>query len=412
MNSKKKILFVACRPPYPLDTGAKIRSYHILAGLCSKYEVDVVVFREEVHDKEWQRTAVQLGIGKLIQLENPLINTSATGAMFLKAVLKQLPVTVLKYQSIQLLDTIRELIEEDYSLLHLEHMHLAWLLHHINTPGLLYSLDAHNVETQIAERMCDMEPSLIRKAALALHARNMQKFETHAFKNTHFIMTVSNEDQSLINLKAGSTTSVSLVENGVDVDYFRPEEICLTGERLNLVFVGSMDWLPNIDGVKWFAEESFPLIKEKYPECTFTVVGRNPHESIAELAQRFAGIHITGTVDDVRPYVNKASVVVVPLRYGGGTRLKILEAFDMGKPVVSTTLGCEGIEYTNNEHLIRADTAEEIAVKCGELLSNHNLSNQIGNKARELALESYSWDSIIGTMLNSLEMHLDYLQKR
>jgi glycosyltransferase involved in cell wall biosynthesis len=412
---KPKLLFVAGRPPYPLDTGAKIRSWHILTCLCQKYQVDVLCYRCGSRDCSWEAAATSIGVGKLVEIDNQKLDYKVTPFMFISSVMRRLPVTVTKYQTKAMTEMFRELLEDDYDLVHIEHVHLSGLLKYVTDPKIVCSLDAHNVETQIADRMRDMESSLLRKTGLAVHAHNMMEFEKCAFSNSDFIMAVSSEDIGSIKMMSDSKARVSLVENGVDIEYFTPANNGLSDVINNngfgnsvvgkdeIVFVGSMDWLPNIDGVEWFVKETFPLIKAQKPYCRFTIVGRNPHPSIKALDDPSRGIIVTGTVDDVRKYVRESSVVVVPLRYGGGTRLKILEAFAMGVPVVSTALGCEGITYENDRELLLADSPRALAEACVQLLSDGKKAAEIAKAARKLALRKYSWDVITQNMLISLD---------
>jgi len=414
--SRKKILFVAGRPPFPLDTGAKIRSWHILSGFCRDYDVDVLLYQDMAHNSSWIVAAEKLGVKNLVQLKNTMLNCQVSPQMFIRAVLRGLPGTVLKYQTSTMTKMFQDmLMAGDYSLVHIEHVHLSSLFAHVADAHIVCSLDAHNVETQIVRRMIDMESSFIKKMALRIHAANMLRFEKQAFFNADLVFAVSDEDVSTIESMSDKTTSVALVENGVDITYFSPEpknkgentvvntmSHSISMEQ-SLVFVGSMDWLPNIDGVKWFVNEVLPLIRANKTECRLVVVGRNPHQSISVLDSPENGVFITGTVDDVRPFVRHATVVVVPLRYGGGTRLKILEAFAMSVPVVSTSLGCEGIKYEDSCHLLLADTPNEIAEKCCFLMENRAKADEIAQNARELVLGKYSWEAITGKMLIALD---------
>ncbi len=408
------MLFVAVRPPYPLDTGAKIRSWHILSGLCSKYSVDVLVYRDEKHDVAWSRAAKELGVNRLIQLDNSILNKNVSTVSIIWSLLRGLPATVGKYQSQDILRSFQDRLQDGYELVHIEHVHLSWLFRYVKNNTILCSLDAHNVETLIAQRMRDMERSIPRRIALGLHAYNMARFERSAFARADIVLSVSREDVKMIAEMGGKKDASVLVENGVDIAYFSPDVTAVSsdrngistvkeGEENSLVFVGSMDWQPNIDGVRWFVAEILPLIKRKIPDSRLTIVGRDPHPSICALANHEEGVIVTGTVADVRSYVRSAMVEVVPLRYGGGTRLKVLEAFAMGTPVVSTTLGCEGISYDAGRHLLLADNPEEFAKKCCTLLEDHNRRTGLAREARKLVLARYSWGAIIGKMLQALD---------
>ena len=160
-----------------------------------------------------------------------------------------------------------------------------------------------------------------------------------------------------------------------------------------IVFTGSMDWRPNQDAVEYFADDLLPILKQRDSSIESTFVGRNPPEHIVR-RDGVGGVHITGTVDDVRPYIEEAGVYIVPLRIGGGSRLKILEALAMQKPVVSTSVGAEGLEVTDGQDILIADTPSEFADQVMRLFDNPDLARQLGQRGRELVEKRYGWDSL------------------
>jgi len=403
--SRKRVLFATARAPYPLDTGAKIRTWHILSGYVDRYDVDLIHFIDSAFEADWREAASTLGVNTIFGLDNHDLNRPAALSDLLTALIKGLPVSTIKYASADFTIRMGELAPE-YDLVHVDTIHLAGCLGLLgnSSDGPFTIINAHNVEFQIARRMRDLERSLPRKLALGLHARNMCRFETRAFREADKVLAVSDEDRLQIEALAGSG-KVMLVENGVDVEYYTPADDP-AGQAENLVFVGSMDWLPNIDGMKWFVRDILPSIRTVLPEVRITIVGRRPHPDIQALHDPAAGVVVTGTVDDVRPFVREASVVVVPLRFGGGTRLKILEAFAMGKAVVSTSLGCEGILCENGRHLCIEDQAPAFARYCLELMVDEAARRRLGTQGRQLALSRYSWDAVVGRMHEALEREM------
>ena len=406
--SRPKVLFAAARAPYPLDTGAKIRSWHILAGFARRFDVEVLTYGTPATEEPWLKEAKHLGVSRVVMVDNPSLNRPVSAGMFARAALRGLPASVIKYHVPEFSARFREMIAEGPAVVHLEHVHLAGELAALNGRSirLRKTLDAHNVECLIAERMRDVEPFLPRKAALALHARNMRRFETRAFGQFDMIMAVSQEDTASIATMTGGMANAAIIENGVDETYFTPgspDEI----RSGSMVFVGSMDWLPNVDAMIWFAREVLPLVRLGRPDCSLTIVGRAPRPEVTVLHDPANGVAVTGTVDDVRPFVRQAEVVIAPLRFGGGTRLKILEAFSMAKPVVSTTVGCEGIAYTNGEHLLLGDHPRELAKACLRVMNTPGLGRKIGERGRSLAHETYAWPAVIGRMHAALDRVLD-----
>jgi polysaccharide biosynthesis protein PslH len=198
---------------------------------------------------------------------------------------------------------------------------------------------------------------------------------------------VSEEDACAMQTRY-AVRSVSAVPTGVDTEFFAP--LGLVRERADLVFTGSMDWFPNEDAVVFFCKDVLPKLRT--PGVTFTIVGRNPSARVRHLEME-PGVRVTGTVEDVRPFIDRAAVYVVPLRIGGGTRIKIFEAMAMAKPVVSTSLGAEGLPVTANTHLLLADDPLAFAQCVDRLLEDEASAAALGTRARRVAVESWSWDA-------------------
>ncbi len=182
------------------------------------------------------------------------------------------------------------------------------------------------------------------------------------------------------------------VPTGVDVDYFAPPRPAKP--TTDLVFLGSMDWRANIDGIRWFAADVLPRIRRRRPDCSLSVVGRRPNAEIVRLGEADPRIHVTGTVDDVRPYLWETAVSIVPLRIGGGTRLKIYEAMAARIPVVSTTIGAEGLDVRDGENIALADSPEAFAERCLALLEDAEARRKQAQAAWEMVAACYSWEVV------------------
>lgn len=248
----------------------------------------------------------------------------------------------------------------------------------------------HNVETMIWRRHADAATGLARKAYFQLQAQRMFEYERRVCRDAGAIIAVSAHDADSMRKMFG-VSEVHHTATGVDIAYFsaRPAE-----PAADLVFSGSMDWMPNIDGINWFAAEILPLIRKGRPECSLAVAGRTPAASVRALGETDPRVRITGTVPDIRPWLWGSKVSIVPLRVGGGTRLKIYEAMAAGIPVVSTTVGAEGLEYTDGENILIADSPEQFADGCVRLLSDPDLARRISGNARDLVASRFSWDRV------------------
>jgi glycosyltransferase involved in cell wall biosynthesis len=250
----------------------------------------------------------------------------------------------------------------------------------------------HNVEAIIWKRHYETQTNAAKRGFLKREWQKMTKFEERMCRQFDCVIAVSAEDRDLMRTEYG-VTCVDSVPTGVDTEYFKPRGETESG-TYDLVFTGSMDWLPNEDGIRYFVESVLPLIKQTIPGVRLTVVGRNPSKSLVELSQRDPSIIVTGRVDDVRGYIEKAAAYIVPLRIGGGTRLKIYEAMAMEKPVISTSIGAEGLPVNNGSDVILADTAETFAAGVVELLTDPQLARDIGLRAAKKVREQFGWKQV------------------
>jgi glycosyltransferase involved in cell wall biosynthesis len=249
----------------------------------------------------------------------------------------------------------------------------------------------HNVEYLIWKRLADLETNPIRRALFEIEWRKLRNREAEACRRASLTIAVSEDDRRrLAELAPGAR--MASVATGVDTSYFVQNGFKPRASQM--VFCGSMDWHPNEDAVFYFADSILPRIRAEVPDATLTVVGRNPSGRLRDLAASHAGITVTGTVEDVRPSVGEASVYVVPLRAGGGTRLKILEALAMSKAVVSTTVGAEGLALESGRHFVAADDPARFADEVVALMRNPERRTRLGQEGRYLVETQNSWDIV------------------
>lgn len=249
----------------------------------------------------------------------------------------------------------------------------------------------HNVEFMIWRRHVENAHGALRRGYFKLQADRMFEYERQACRNSGHVVACSDADAQIMRDSFG-ISNVSTVPTGVNIEYFaRPDPPAATTSRPDFVFVGSMDWLPNQQGVLWFAREILPLIRAQRPNATFAVVGRTPPPSIKALAGD-AGITVTGTVPDVRPWFWESGVSVVPLLVGGGTRLKIFEAMAARTAIVSTTIGAEGLEYRHPDNIRIADTPRDFADQCLDLIENPGARQRMADCGWEMVNSQFSWE--------------------
>jgi glycosyltransferase involved in cell wall biosynthesis len=255
--------------------------------------------------------------------------------------------------------------------------------------GPLLVLDEHNVEHDLIRRVAAAERSLPRKLYQGIEYRKVRREEMGAWRRASGCVLTSVQDQEAVRAAAPATPT-RVVPNGVDLDHFAP-----TGHPVDansIVFVGSINYRPNTDAVLHFAERILPQIRREAPRATFSVVGQGAPEAVRRLDG--PEVHILGAVKDVRPHLEQAAVVAVPLRMGGGTRLKVLEGLAMAKALVSTAIGCEGIDVEDGRHLLIADTPDAFARAVVRLMHDPELRESLGTAGRELVERRYGWASV------------------
>lgn len=293
--------------------------------------------------------------------------------------------------------------ETEFDIVQTEFAHMA--SHNLPTHAVKI-LDAHNVEHDNFRRMYLNAHTPLRKLHYFSEYKKVYREETNACSHYDGVFVTSRRDKEILDANV-PTVPKYVVPNGVDTSYFTPSSE--TPEPYSLVFTGAMSYLPNNDGVLYFLDNIFPLILKKAPETKVYIVGSNPPERLTRRASR--NIIITGFVEDVRPYVRRASAHIVPLRMGSGTRIKVLEAMAMKKPIVTTSIGCEGIDIVNNETAIVADEPIAFAEGVLKLLRDNVLRLKLSANGFELVNEKYEW-SVIGKEVEHLYQMLSQKGER
>lgn len=275
------------------------------------------------------------------------------------------------------------------ALLHLDSIDLGLFVP--STKGFRKVLNHHNCESAMALRRAQREPNRLKKAFLALQARELRRMEKTICADFENNLVVSDEDANQLRA-IQPRAHFSVVENGVDVSYFQPAQE--QEEANTLAFTGLLDWYPNVSGIRFFVREIWPLVKSRFADARLYLAGKNPAEEVLACAHADANIVVIPNPDDMRPILARAAVCICPLLEGGGTRLKILDALAMGKPMVTTTIGCEGLRVTHGENILVADTPRDFADGIVQLFENQGLRRKIGAAGRALVEREYSWDKI------------------
>jgi glycosyltransferase involved in cell wall biosynthesis len=303
----------------------------------------------------------------------------------------RLPYAVAKYKSPELTRAIRRVLQDGS----VDVVVCDFLAPSLNVPddlGVPTVLFQHNVEAEIWRRHFEVRSNPLTRRYLRQQWQRMERFERAECRRFDRVIAVSGQDATLMRTAYG-VLDVAAVPTGVDTEYFSPARQ-VTREPGHLVFTGSMDWLPNEDGIRWFVSDILPRLKALVPGVTVTIVGRHPPEAIRAFARTDSSVRVTGTVPDVRPFIETAAGFIVPLRIGGGTRLKIFEAMAMECPVVSTTVGAEGLPVRDGEHLLLADSAEAFASAVAAVLLQPAEASRRAQAAAALVRRSHAWSRV------------------
>lgn len=390
-----KILWLNAGLLLPLDKGGKLRTWHLMRHLAQRHDISYLSFADPAE------TAANLeGMREVASHVVTVPRSDAgkgTATFYLDAaryLLDPAPYAVAKYRSAAYRAAIdRLLAERRFDALICDFLPpVVNLPESLPCPAILFT---HNVEAEIWRRHAENATNPAGRLLLTQQWRRMLRFERDALARFDLVLAVSEADgQTFSRLYPGALKRPAhVVQTGVDTSYFAPVPPPASARPAHLVFTGSMDWLPNEDGMLYFVREILPRIRQIEPDVTLSIIGRAPTAAVKRLAD-IAGIEVTGRVDDVRPHIAAGSVYVVPLRIGGGTRLKIFEAMSMGKAVVSTTVGAEGLPVTSGQNVMIADEPARFAHAVIHLIRDTDSRRRIEAEARQLVVERYDWSAV------------------
>lgn len=395
-----RILWLKTELLHPVDKGGRIRTYHMLKELKREHHVAYLTLddgtaapdareraTEYCHELTCvpHRTRPKFSAGFYVELAENLVSP--------------LPYFIKKYQSAEM----RRRIAEQVTGGNYDVVVCDFLMASVNLPKDLKTpivLFQHNVEAMIWKRHYEVQANKLKRAYLYGQWRKSVAYERRACQAADCVVAVSADDRELMRREYAVERVVD-IPTGVDTEFFRPGAAARDGveavERRgshNLVFTGSMDWLPNEDAIQYFTTEIMPRIKREVPDVTLTVVGRKPYASLVELGRRDPSIEVTGRVEDVRPFMERAAVYIVPIRIGGGTRLKIYEAMAMEIPMVSTTIGAEGLPIAHEAELLLADTPDAFAAAVMRLLKDKEFATSLAARAADTVRSHYGWNAV------------------
>ena len=398
-----RILFITSRLPFPPREGHQLRSWHLLKALAARHEVTLLSFMRRDDDPE--------GTGEmqrhLAGVETfPITSEHSRIAMawaLLRSLLTREPYVSTKYASAAMHARIREL-SPGMDAVHFDMLPLVRNADAVPSPiPVIYN--AHNVEHVLLSTRASMSKNPWIRRFLQGQLPRLLGFERQACERANLVLACSTVDADALRQLAPKA-NVAVVANGVDLEKNQPATATTTSNvpPSKLVFVGQMGWFPNRDGVEWFLGEVFPRILQSRPDTEFVLVGKT--DGLAVPKEVATQVRLTGFVPDLKPYVDQASVYVVPLRAGSGTRLKVLEAMALGKAIVTTSIGSEGIALRHGESALYADDAASFAAATLDLLDSPVTVQRMGAAARRCAEQHYGWDAVGQQLLECYQQQL------
>jgi glycosyltransferase involved in cell wall biosynthesis len=402
-SRRVKILWVKAGKLLPVDTGGKIRSFNLLRHLNAKHEVTLLSYYGGARDREYE-----LKLGGIfpravaVPIGGPDSSVAAATFHYAGRLFRRAPFAVSRFTA----SPVCRLIEEWDKARRFDVSVCDFLAASANfprrphTPSVLFQ---HNVESVLWSRRAATDRSALKRLVYAVEAARMKHYERETVRRFEHVIAVSDADRAAM-ADMTNLDRISVVPTGVDTGLFRPSIRNESPEPI-VLFLGSMDWEPNADGVQYFAEAIWPAIRAAVPSARLQVVGRNPTTAIRRLASQC--IEIVGTVPSVLEYLHRAAIVVVPLRVGGGTRLKIFEAMGAGKAVVSTTIGAEGLDVVDGRDILLADTPAAFSAAAIRLLRDSGERRRLEDAALGTA-SRYDWQAIAERFETILARAIDH----
>lgn len=403
--TRPRLLVVSPRFLFPMDQGGKIRTANILKRMKGG-PFELVLASPAPRDADTYRSDVDTVCDRFLDWPEP----KPSQLRRVRALIDSLPVAAATDRSAAGRAVIARALAERPDVVLVDFPHAAVLLPGPIEPASV--IFTHNVEAEIFERHANVARGLMR-AVWRDQTRKMRDFECGTLRRFDSVIAVSARDAKALN-ELYDLKQVELIDTGVDLDFyaFQPPEAALAFDDKGgrIVFTGAMDWRANIDGIEFLMDKVWPQVTRARPNADAIIVGRNPSEDlVAKARERGLAWRFTGFVDDIRPYVAEGHVYVIPLRVGSGTRIKAFEAMSMGRPVVSTTVGVEGLDVTDQQHYLAADSAEDFARAILRLLDDAALRDRLARAARARVEERFSWAHVArqfeAICLRALESH-------
>ena len=401
-----RILFLTNLLPYPLDNGGKIKTFSTLKALSIMgNSVDLLCFSENSENDSGNVQKLKNICNDVQFIEHKLTtksNIKYMMAVAFKSLFSKYPFGIYKYESKQMRDVIAKKIKEnDYDIIYFDHLQMYKYFNSFDRKNVKFVLDQHNPESEIVYRTYQNSNNFLKKIFLNIEYNKIRKFEKKALSDVDKIYALSENDvESMkhlnVNLKNFSVIPIGVIDNGI---INKKED---KNKKLTLMFIGTLTWNPNNQGILWFVRNVIPKLNESGIEYDLYIVGKNPSDELKELCESYNNIFVTGYVNDVDEMYVKSDVMVVPLFVGSGQRVKIIESFSKGIPVISTSIGAEGLDCITDYNVVIADTDIEF-VDSLRKMSDETFRKKIASNARKTFEEKYSLEAYISAFNDSFK---------
>ncbi len=390
-----KILTLISKFPWPLTDGAVIRDFNLLREAAKRHDVSLLCFLFNPQDRD-HFSALQPYCKRIVALDlvRPAWRTWTNAAASL---VTPAPFITREYWRAEMARALEQFVDsEKIDVIHSHFLHMSQYVGHKRDAAFVH--DAHNLEHVLWQRMARTTENPLKRAFIRSQVGKLVALQQVVARASEKCVVLSEDDRTEY-LRICPEADVLTVPNGADIEYWAPRETAV--EPASILYFGNLSWPPQADAAIYFHDRILPLIRERVPQVTFVVAGQNPPDAVRALAG--PGVTVTGLVPDMRNYVAKASVVVMPLRAGAGTKHRVFQAMCMKKPVVCSPVAAEGIALTRGDTAMIADTPEAFASDAVALLEDESLRRRMGERGRQLVLDRYDWRAIYESLDGAFE---------
>jgi polysaccharide biosynthesis protein PslH len=382
-----KILMLTPYLPYPLLSGGQIRTYNLLKKLADKHEITLFALIKEESERQYipelEKYCAKVKVFKRSQKPFTLKN-------IYKTLISSYPFLVIRNHVPETIGAVRkELANHEYDLIHAETFYMMPHLPETDVPVILVE---QTIEYLGYESYAQKTPFFL-KPLLQVDITKIKKWEKHFWRSANKLIVMSQADKEYISKEVGSQDKIEVVANGVDSEWFSKKRKKLP-QKPTVLSVGTFNWLPNVEAVKFLVDRVWPLLKKQVEDVQLWIVGNAPTEEVLSFQKQDPNIKVTGNIPDIRDAFKGAHVVAAPVFSGKGTRYKILEAMAAGTPVVATSIAVEGLGVEDGKHVLLADTAVAMTDKISRLLKNPNDRNLLSRRAKKFVTSQYDWKYI------------------